>query len=51
MDVRQRGSRGDIKYDEKGLVPGIVQDADSGEILMMAWLNEEPLVTDTLRSW
>lgn len=33
----------DIKYDANGLVPGVVQDADSGEVLMVAWLNEVAL--------
>ena len=33
----------DIKYDGRGLVPAIVQDADTNEILMMAWMNEESL--------
>ena len=33
----------DIKFDDKGLVPAIVQDIDSGEILMMAWMNEAAL--------
>ncbi len=32
-----------IKFDEKGLVPAIVQDADSGEVLMLAYMNEEAL--------
>ena len=32
-----------IKFDDKGLVPAIVQDATSGEVLMMAWMNEESL--------
>ena len=36
-------SLADIKYDERGLVPAIVQDADTNEILMMAWMNEESL--------
>jgi phosphoribosyl-AMP cyclohydrolase len=36
-------SLADIKFDDKGLVPAIVQDADTGEILMMAWMNEESL--------
>lgn len=31
----------DIKFDEKGLVPAIVQDAQSKEILMMAYMNKE----------
>jgi phosphoribosyl-AMP cyclohydrolase len=30
-------------YDERGLVPAIVQDADTGEVLMLAWMNAEAL--------
>ena len=33
----------DVKFNEKGLVPAIVQDADSGEMLMLAYMNEESL--------
>lgn len=33
----------DIKYDEKGLIPAIVHDAGSGEVLMLAYMNEEAL--------
>ena len=32
-----------IRYDEKGLVPVIAQDADTGEVLMLAYANEEAL--------
>ena len=32
-----------VKFDEKGLVPAIAQDAQTGEILIMAWMNEESL--------
>lgn len=28
-----------LKYNEAGLVPAIAQDAKSGEVLMMAWMN------------
>ncbi|KAA2316882.1 phosphoribosyl-AMP cyclohydrolase [Pseudooceanicola sediminis] len=28
-----------LNYDEKGLIPAIAQDADTGEVLMMAWMN------------
>ena len=34
-------SAADLTYNEQGLVPCIVQDADSREVLMMAWMNEE----------
>lgn len=30
-------------YNSDGLVPCIVQDADTLEVLMMAWMNEESL--------
>ncbi len=33
----------DIKFDEKGLVPAICQDAATGDILMFAWMNRESL--------
>ncbi|MGY6694963.1 MAG: phosphoribosyl-AMP cyclohydrolase [Roseinatronobacter sp.] len=30
-----------LRYDEKGLIPAIAQDHESGEVLMMAWMNAE----------
>lgn len=30
-----------IRWTEDGLVPAIAQDADTGDILMMAWMNRE----------
>lgn len=33
----------DIKFDEKGLVPCIVQDSLTRDVLMMAWMNRESL--------
>ena len=32
-----------VKWDEQGLVPVIVQDVASGEVLMFAWMNREAL--------
>ncbi|MBA9026796.1 MULTISPECIES: bifunctional phosphoribosyl-AMP cyclohydrolase/phosphoribosyl-ATP diphosphatase HisIE [Bacillaceae] len=32
-----------IKFDEKGLIPAIVQDAVTGEVLTLAYMNEESL--------
>lgn len=32
-----------VKWDEKGLIPAIAQDASSGQVLMMAWMNRESL--------
>tara|TARA_R100000750_G_scaffold62207_1_gene55213 strand:+ start:816 stop:1199 length:384 start_codon:yes stop_codon:yes gene_type:complete len=30
-----------LKYDDRGLIPCIAQDADGGDVLMMAWMNAE----------
>lgn len=32
-----------VKWDADGLTPAIAQDANSGRILMMAWMNREAL--------
>jgi len=32
-----------LKFDEKGLIPAIAQDAETGEILMFAFMNRESL--------
>ena len=32
-----------LKFDEKGLIPAIIQDADTGEVLMLGYMNEEAL--------
>ena len=41
--ARETTDKLDIKYDSQGLVPAIVQDIDTGEVLMMAWMNEAAL--------
>lgn len=33
----------DVKFDAQGLVPVIAQDANTGEVLMLAWANREAL--------
>ena len=32
-----------LKFDEKGLIPAIVQDADSGEVLMLGYMNQKSI--------
>ena len=32
-----------LKFDEKGLIPAIAQDDDTGEVLMLGYMNEEAL--------
>jgi len=39
MDAQLQG----LKFDSHGLIPAIIQDSHSGEVLMMAWMNKEAL--------
>lgn len=32
-----------VAFNKDGLVPAIAQDADNGEVLMMAWMNRDAL--------
>ncbi|MEY8436354.1 phosphoribosyl-AMP cyclohydrolase [Atopobiaceae bacterium 24-176] len=48
--VCDKGAEGAVEIDEatvrldgKGLVPAVVQQADTGEVLMVAWMNERSL--------
>ena len=38
-----------LTYNEAGLIPAIAQDAETGDVLMMAWMNSEA-VAKTLES-
>ncbi|MEL6204049.1 MAG: phosphoribosyl-AMP cyclohydrolase [Pseudomonadota bacterium] len=29
-----------LRFNDKGLIPAVAQDADTGEVLMMAWMSE-----------
>ena len=43
----------DLKFDERGLIPAIVQDARTREVLTLAYMNEESLVRtiETGQTW
>lgn len=32
-----------LRYDQNGLIPAIAQDAETGDVLMMAWMSAESL--------
>lgn len=34
----------EIKFSQDGLIPAIAQDAESGKVLMLAWMNRESLL-------
>jgi len=42
-----------LKYDNRGLVPAIVQDFNTGEVLMLGYMNEESLqkTLETRQVW
>lgn len=46
---REQGGSFMPKFDASGLVTGVVQHADSGEVLMVAFMNEEAIAA-TLRT-
>ena len=33
----------DLRFDDRGLIPAVVQDAENGDVLMVAWMNRESL--------
>ncbi len=54
-DDRENGTRLDPKWDASGLITGVVTDADTGQVLMVAHLNAEALAltlsTGTAHFW
>src|SRR5262247_3564883 len=43
LEEVEQGSRFQPKFDADGLMPAIVSDAASGEVLMFAWMNAEAI--------
>ena len=43
----------DLTYDERGLIPAIVQEESTGRVLMLAYMNKESLglTLETGRTW
>lgn len=43
----------ELRYDSNGLIPAVVQQHDTGEVLMVAWMNEESLrrTLETRTTW
>jgi phosphoribosyl-ATP pyrophosphohydrolase/phosphoribosyl-AMP cyclohydrolase len=38
-----KGSMESLRYDERGLIPAVVQDEETGQVLMLAYMNRESL--------
>lgn len=43
----------DLKYDDKGLIPAVIQDHENGEVLMVAYMNAESVkrTVETNLTW
>ena len=43
----------ELKFDDRGLIPAVVQQYDTGEVLMVAWMNAESLrlTQETKTTW
>lgn len=43
----------DLKYDEAGLIPAVIQDRETGDVLMVAYMNADSLAQtlETGRTW
>jgi len=37
------GALPELRFDSRGLIPAVVQDAETREVLMVAWMNRESL--------
>ncbi len=50
---RKSGHEVKLNYDDRGLVPAIIQDDDSGEVLTLFWMNDEAVrkTLDSGRVW
>ena len=43
----------ELRFDENGLIPAVVQDAANGDVLMVAWMNEDAVrrTLESGRTW
>lgn len=41
--AKRKARMSELKFDEKGMIPAIVQDAKSGDVLMVAYMNKAAL--------
>jgi phosphoribosyl-AMP cyclohydrolase len=39
----ERVALDDLRFDDRGLIPVVVQDVDGGDVLMVAWANREAI--------
>jgi len=42
-EQRKKNKIPELKFDEKGLIPAVIQDCKNGDVLMVAYMNKESL--------
>lgn len=42
-DITENVGYAELRFDERGLIPAVVQDAHTLQVLMVAWMNAEAL--------
>ena len=42
-DLAERASFSDLRWDDRGLLPVVVQDVHTDQVLMVAWINRKAL--------
>ena len=43
LKEKETGNQLDVTYNDKGLIAAIVQDVESGQVLMLGWMNQAAL--------
>ncbi|MEX2203316.1 MAG: phosphoribosyl-AMP cyclohydrolase [Actinomycetota bacterium] len=43
VGVMEQVALDEVRFDDRGLVPAVVQDVENGDVLMMAWMNRASL--------
>ena len=43
----------ELRFDDQGLIPAVIQDAANGDVLMVAWMNEDAVrrTLESGRTW
>ena len=43
----------ELRFDDQGLIPAVIQDAANGDVLMVAWMNQEAVqrTLESGRTW
>jgi phosphoribosyl-AMP cyclohydrolase len=43
----------ELRFDERGLIPAVIQDVENGDVLMVAWMNRDAVqrTLESGRTW